>query len=113
MQIVKFCTEICLLGVCNNHSGGGGSLACTIKRALFVARGNQVGFYMLVVIWSSKAICILTFSGSKIQLKLTTPPSFNDTVVVQLFQIPFPGCSFFSYFLNCHVLVLVWFGSIS
>ncbi len=51
MQIVKFCTEICLLGGCNNHSGGGGSLACTIKRALFAARGNQVGFYMLVVIW--------------------------------------------------------------
>eukprot|EP01084_Bolivina_argentea_P298700 514779_1 len=41
LNIVKFCTEICLLGGCNNHSGGGGSLACTIKRALFAARGNQ------------------------------------------------------------------------
>ncbi len=56
-QIVKFCAELCLLGAFNNHSGGGaslrgdGSLACTIKRALFAARGNQVGFHVLVVIW--------------------------------------------------------------
>ncbi len=48
MQIVKFCTEICMWGGCNSHSGGGGSLTYTIKRALFAARGNQVGLYMLV-----------------------------------------------------------------